>query len=73
MTDSEQTPIEGTKTHPYIAKVIIDPAMWAQFERAFENRPEVRIRKVDHQTPDAWNVYVACASEEVRRLLERGW
>jgi len=66
-------PIEGTKTHPYIATIIMDPATWSRFEAVFEDRPEVRIRKVDSRTPDAWTIYVACASEEVRDLLESGW
>ena len=74
MTDDETTPaIKGTKTHPYIATIIMDPAMWSRFEATFEDRPEVKIRRVDDQTPDAWTVYVACASEAVKDLLESNW
>ena len=51
----------------------MDPARWYDFERTFEDRPEVKIVKLDHQTPDAWTVYVACASDAVRDLLETNW
>jgi hypothetical protein len=73
MTDTEITPIEGTKTHPYVATIFLDPARWFDFERTFDDRPEVKILKVDRQVPSAWTVYVACASAEVVDLLESNW
>ena len=73
MSDTDTPPVEGTKTHPYLATVVIDPARWHDFERTFEDRPEVRVLKLDHQTPDTWAVHVACASDDVRDLLESNW
>jgi len=67
------TSIAGTKTHPYIAEIAMDPAKWFKFEQAFEARPVVRIRNVDQRMPDAWIVHIACASKEVRDLLESNW
>ena len=67
------TPIQSSTTHPHIAEIVMDPAKWSKFERAFEGRPEVNILRVDRQVPDAWIVYVACASEDVRDLLESNW
>jgi hypothetical protein len=57
----------------HLATIVMDPARWYDFERTFEDRPEVRIVKLDHSTPDMWTVYVACASDEVRDLLESNW
>jgi hypothetical protein len=73
MTDTDITPIEGTKTHPYIATIIMDPATWSHFEATFEDRPEVKVRRVDRNQPDVWTVYVAGASEAVKDLLEEHW
>jgi hypothetical protein len=52
MTEADQMPVKGTKAHPYVAAVVIDPVMWAQFESAFEDRPEARVRKLDTSQPD---------------------
>jgi hypothetical protein len=74
MTDDEPTlTIKGTKTHPYIATLTMDPALWHRFENDFEYRPEVKIRHVDQEHPDIWTVYVACASHAVKDLLEEHW
>ena len=74
-TDSETDipPNRYVNTHPYVATIVMDPAAWFDFERTFEDRPEVKILKVDRETPDAWTVFAACASDEVRKLLERNW
>ena len=77
MTDTEietDTPANRhIDTHPYVATIVMDPAMWFDFERTFEDRPEVKILKCDTRTSDAWTVYAACASDEVRKLLVRNW
>ncbi len=41
-----------------MAKIVMDPSTWARFERTFEDRPEVKIRKVRHRTvrPSMWPV-----------------
>ena len=73
MTDTDIIPARISKTHPYLATIVMDPARWYDFERTFEDRPEVKILKLDHRTADAWTVYAACASETVRDLLEANW
>jgi hypothetical protein len=70
--DKMMTP-EGTVTHPFAATILMDPSQLYSFGRAFEDRPEVRILKVDDQTPSCWTVYAACASEGVQDLLESNW
>jgi hypothetical protein len=47
--DKMMTP-EGTVTHPFAATILMDPSQLYSFGRAFEDRPEVRILKVDDQT-----------------------
>jgi hypothetical protein len=73
MTENEEMPVKGTKTHPYIAKLIMDPADWHGFEARFQDRPEVKIRFLDDSEPGQWTVWVACASAEVKDLLQRHW
>ncbi len=72
-TDADTLPVKGTKTHPYVAVIVMDPARWHDFERTFEDRPELKIRKLDSSQPDQWTVYPACASETVRDLIEANW
>jgi hypothetical protein len=73
MADDITTIPEGTKTHPFVATLPMDPAKLYAFECAFEDRREVKILKVDDSTPGCWTVYAACASEEVQNLLESTW
>jgi hypothetical protein len=63
----------GTATHPHVATIVIDPAVWASFQRTFEDRPEVILLGVDREQPDVWTVRAACASLCVRDLLEGNW
>jgi hypothetical protein len=72
-TNTDTPPNRHIKTHPHVATVVLDPAQWFDFERTFEDRPEVKILKLDRGQPDDWTVYAACASDEVRKLLERNW
>jgi hypothetical protein len=71
MTDTHFTSPEGTKTHPFVATILMDPAKLYSFERAIEDGREVKILKVDDLTPSAGRA--ACASEEVQDLLESNW
>lgn len=73
MTDNEKMPVKGTRTHPYVAALVIDPVMWAKFEASFEDRREAKIRKLNSSQPDTWTVYLACASEAVKDWLEANW
>ncbi|HUZ62952.1 MAG TPA: hypothetical protein VMU82_04475 [Acetobacteraceae bacterium] len=73
MTNNDEPKIKLPKTHPHLAKLVIDPADWHEFERQFEDRPEVKIRKLGTSEPDQWTVWVGCASEMVKHLLEENW
>lgn len=73
MTDNQEAAIKLPKSHPYLATLTIDPADWHRFEQMADDRPEIRIRKLDRSEPDRWIVYVACASVAVKDLLERAW
>jgi hypothetical protein len=73
MVDTNTALVEVTKTHPHVATIVIDPARWHDFERTFGGRPEVKVLKLDHRTPDVWTAQVACASKTVRDLLEANW
>ncbi len=66
-------PHTGTSAHPYVATIRMDPANWAKFQRAFEDRPEVQQLGVDRSMADEWIVYAACGSRAVRDLLETNW
>jgi hypothetical protein len=63
----------GTPTHPHIASIAIEPAVWANFHCTFEDQPEVKLLSVDRSKPDVWMVKVACASRCVQDLLESNW
>jgi hypothetical protein len=73
MNDNEEPEIKLPATHPCLAKLIMNPADWHDFESRFEDRPEVKVRRLDTSQPDQWAVWVACASEAVRDLLEENW
>ena len=73
VAEDEMMVPEGTKTHPFVATILMDPAKLHSFKRAFEDRREVRILMVDDKTPGCWTLYAACASEEVHGLLESNW
>lgn len=73
MDDNEEPEIKLPKTHPYLAKLVLDPADWYDFERRVEDRPEVKVRRLDTAEPDQWTVWVACASPAVQELLEKNW
>ena len=72
-TENEERPVKGTPTHPYVTKLTMDPATWGEFERRFWGRPEVKVRRLDDAVPDQWVVWVACASTDVKDLLEKYW
>jgi hypothetical protein len=71
--DDEEMPVKGTKTHPYLAVLRIDPVDWSDLEAAVEDRPEMKVRMVDRDQPDIWTAYIACASEAVKERLEKTW
>jgi hypothetical protein len=64
---------QRNSTHPYLATIAIDPAIYAKFTRTFEDQAEVSILDVDMSKPDAWTVTAACASRSICDLLESNW
>ena len=60
-------------THPILAEIVIDPANWHDLQRLDDDNPATQI--VGHSAPQdgQMTVHVACASREVRDLLEDGW
>lgn len=73
MNKDDEAAIKLPTTHPHLATLTINPADWHRFEQMAEERPEIKIRKLDQSEPDRWAVYVACASETVKDLLEANW
>ena len=73
MKGTDTSSYTGTPTHPHVAAFAMDPASWARFQRAFEDRPEVVQLEVDRTRSDRWIVYAACASLTVADLLESNW
>ncbi len=59
--------------YPVLAEIVLDPADWFRFNNLVGDTPATRI--IGHQGPqDGWiTVLVACASDEVQELLEKGW
>jgi hypothetical protein len=59
-------------SHPVLAEVDIEPADWHDFHRLDADNPATHI--VGHDTPidGRMTVYVACASNEVRKRLNDG-
>jgi hypothetical protein len=66
-------PYQGTPSHPYLARVTLDPTELARFERLNEDQHGVQILGVDRSMPDEWTIYAACASRTGRDLLESNW
>jgi hypothetical protein len=60
-------------SHPYLAKIVIDPVNWHDLQRL--DADDLTIRILSHDTPcdGQMTVYVACASFAVRDRLEDGW
>lgn len=59
-------------THPFVADIAVAPSAFEGFEKAMDDRPDVRLlARIDR--PDAWVVHVACATEQVRAALRDAW
>ena len=59
-------------THPFVADIAVAPAAFEGFERAMEDRRDVRLLARIDRT-DAWVVHVACATERARAALRAAW
>lgn len=60
------------ESHPFTTDITIAPSAFSAFERAMEERQDVRLLcRIDY--PDAWCTHVACTSEMVRRHLLDTW
>ena len=59
-------------THPFVADIAVAPSASAGFERAMEDRHDVRLlARLDR--PHAVVVHVACATAKVRAALRDAW
>jgi hypothetical protein len=63
----------GTKALPYVGAILMNPTKFDQFLRLTDGHEDVKILEVDRSTCDHWTVFVACASEDGRDLLESNW
>lgn len=61
------------KSHPYIARIIIDPADLGRLKRWTEDDPALNFIGVDTSEPDQWPVEIGCASQRVRDAVEDRW
>jgi hypothetical protein len=66
-----RTPLPAS--HPILAEITIDPVRLYDLERLNADNPDTRIVGHDEPHDGQMTVYIACASEEVRRRLEDGW
>ena len=61
-----------TDAYPFVADVIIDPTAFDEFERAMEEREDVRLLcRIDQ--PNSHLVHVACTNEMTRNRLQDTW
>jgi hypothetical protein len=61
-----------TDAHPFTTDIAIHPAAFGDFERAMEDRHDVRLLcRIDR--PNSWLVHVGCSSESVRRTIQDAW
>jgi hypothetical protein len=61
-----------TDAYPFTTDIAIHPAAFSDFERAMEDRHDVRLlTRIDR--PNSWLVHVGCASESVRRTMQNTW
>jgi hypothetical protein len=64
---------EGSRTHPYVATILMEPSKFAQFKQMNEGHEDVKIIGVDRSTADFWTIFAACAGREAKSLLESNW
>jgi hypothetical protein len=61
-----------TNSHPFMADLIMVPTAFRDFERAMEDRQDVRLlARIDR--PGRWVVHIACTTEAVRHHLLDAW
>ena len=60
-------------SHPILAEITIDPVDWYDLQRLEADNPATHI--VGHDAPQngQMTVYVACASDGVKRRVEDAW
>ncbi len=59
--------------YPVLADITIDPADWYRSNQLNEDTPATRIIGHDDPHDGFMIVHVACASDEVRDRLQKGW
>jgi hypothetical protein len=60
-------------SHPVPVAVTINLVDWFNFQRLNDNRPETNVIGHDEPRDGRITIYVACVSEEIKKLLEDGW
>jgi hypothetical protein len=61
-----------TNSHPFVADITMVPTAFDDFERAMEDRHDVRLlARIDR--PDRWLVHIACTTEAGRHRLIDAW
>jgi hypothetical protein len=61
-----------TDAHPFVTDITIAPTSFDDFERAIEQRDDVRLLcRVDG--PNSWLVHVGCSSAMVRQTIQDAW
>jgi hypothetical protein len=60
-------------SHPILAEISIDPVDWCDLQRLDADNAATQIVGQDASNNGRMIVFVACASDEVRRRLEDGW
>jgi hypothetical protein len=61
-----------TDAHPFTTDIAIHPATFGDFERAMEDRQDVRLlARIDQA--DRSIVHIACSTAGVRRAIENRW
>ena len=60
-------------THPYVAKLTVDPADLRYIQDLCDEKPELKFLDYDGSKPDLWRVRVGCASRTVLERLEDEW
>jgi hypothetical protein len=59
-------------THPFVTDITMTPAAFDDFERAMEDRQDVRLlARIDR--PDHCLVHIGCSSAMVRRAIQDHW
>jgi hypothetical protein len=61
-----------TDAYPFVVDIAIRPAAFDEFERAMEDRDDIRLlARIDH--PDHYLIHLGCSSAMVRQSIRNHW